>query len=92
MIARAKIQESLLPGIVPDLDDPIATVTFILFESLIQTVLKKTSLSSPALFFLPLGRPFGFPDWPILKRDFVSLRSSSAICLLQAEVRGGLNG
>jgi hypothetical protein len=30
--------------------------------SFIRTFLKKASFSSPALFFLPLGRPFGFPD------------------------------
>src|SRR3982074_3190928 len=47
--------------------------------SLIRTVLKKASLSSAALFFLPLGRPFGFPDWPFLKRVSMSFRISSAI-------------
>src|SRR4030081_317215 len=58
--------------------------------SLIRTVLKKTSLSSPALFFLPLGRPLGFPDWPFLKRVWISLRSSSAILLFRAGVRDDL--
>src|ERR1700704_1093325 len=55
--------------------------------SLIRTFLKKASLSSPALFFLPLGRPFGFPDWPFLKRVCMSFRSSSAILLFHAAVR-----
>src|SRR3981081_2566855 len=55
--------------------------------SLIRTVLKKVSRSSPALFFLPLGRPFGFPDWPCLKLVCMSFRISSAILLFHAAVR-----
>src|SRR3979409_2185582 len=54
--------------------------------SLIRTVLKKTSLSSAAVFFLPLGRPFGFPDWPALKRVCMSLRSRSAIFAFRAGI------
>src|ERR1700704_5966128 len=59
--------------------------------SSIRTVLKKASLSSPALFFFPLGRPLGFPDWPFLKRAWISLRSSSAILLFHAAVRDDLS-
>src|SRR6267154_5700878 len=58
--------------------------------SLIRTFLKKASLSSLVLFFLPLGRPFGFPDWPFLKRVWTSFRSSSAILLFRAAVRHDL--
>ncbi len=59
--------------------------------SFIRMILKKASLSSPVLFFLPLGRPFGFPDWPFLKRVCMSYRSSSVILLLLAAVRDNLS-
>src|SRR4030081_735926 len=59
--------------------------------SLIRTFLKKASLSSPVLFFLPLGRPFGFPDWPFLKRVCMSFRCWSAILLFHSAVRDDLS-